>query len=177
MDVDSTTPEPEPATGWMAVLYGDLHRRAEVLVRREARTPTLSATVLLHDAWLRFREPTAIERSTRAYLFRAIVANMQRILIERGRRRARPQGGLEQDLVAEPLPADARTHAVREALTELERLDARKAQVSALRWIAGLELDDVARVLGISVRTVKRDWQVARAWLGRALHRDVEPGR
>lgn len=158
-----------------ALLYDDLRRIARGHMRREASEHTLSATALAHEAWFRMAEQTRTQWKNRSHFLAVASTMMRRILInhEMARRAAKRDAelvpvtlsGLEQIGVA----PDRDVVAVHEALLAFETLDARAAKVVELRFFGGLENEEVAEVLGISLATVKRDWAVARAWLHREL--------
>jgi len=155
---------------WNPSVYEELRRMAEALMAGERGGHTLDPTALTHEVWLRLRgsrNAPVLERG--AFLGLAAQA-MRRILTEHARARGTAKRGgdgrrttldgraaaLEpQDLA---LDLDA-------ALTELERLDPDLARVVELRFYAGSSTDEIASLLGLSPRTVKRRWQFARAWL------------
>lgn len=157
------------------LVYDELRRRADVQMRGERPGHTIQATALVHEAYLRLVGDTDPEWQNRAHFFSAAATAMRRILIDYARRRgARKRGGDAQrvpwdevaDLSEERL---AEGLAIHEALEKLETLDPRKARIVELRFFAGLGIDQVAEVLDLSVRTVKREWQFIRAWLYREI--------
>jgi RNA polymerase sigma factor (TIGR02999 family) len=113
----------------------------------------------------------------RAYFFAAAAGAMRRILVERARRRGRLKhgGGLTRvslgDVPGQAGQPDVELLALDEALSELEAHDKRMSEVVALRYFAGLEVEETAWALGVSPRTVKRDWNFARAWLYERMSR------
>lgn len=152
--------------------YEKLRRLAALYLARERAGHTLQPTALLHDAFLLvLKQPERSwqgERHLMAFAARA----MRRILISYGVARARQKRGgsgavrlpLDEALdfcVAQHLDLVA----VDEAVAELEALDPRQGQIVELRFFAGLNLDEIANSLGISVATVKRDWATAKLWL------------
>ncbi|MCG8459148.1 MAG: ECF-type sigma factor [Holophagales bacterium] len=162
----------DPAPGWSAV-YDELRRLARRHVRRDA--DTLQPTALVHEAYLRLAcDPRVVERG-RSYFFAAAARAMRQILVDHARRRSRlKRGGDEGPLTLET--GDGEVDAValdlldlHRALGVLERLEPRQARVVECRYLAGLEVEETAAALGISPRTVKRDWRLARAWLFREL--------
>jgi len=172
-------PADAPAAGnaLFAALYDELRRMARSHLRREDAGHTLSATALSHEAWFRLAEQTRTAWRNRGHFLAVASMMMRRILVnhELARRAAKRDaellpltlGGLEQLA----LPPDRDVVAVHEALLALAATDARAAQVVELRFFGGLENEEVAEVLGISLATVKRDWALARAW----LHRELSP--
>ncbi|MEZ6016347.1 MAG: ECF-type sigma factor [Planctomycetota bacterium] len=164
-------------------VYEELRRLAGGAMVGERRSLTLQPTALVHEAWLKLvgddGEPLAWDG--RAHFFGAAAIAMRRILVDRARRVASEKhGGLMQrqslaDLeqhVDAPLDADAFDfEALDAALDRLARQDERAARIVELRFFAGLTVEDTARALGVSERTVAREWNVARVWLARELER------
>ena len=185
-----TSPDPADVTQWLSqfsganpqasarlfeLLYDELRRMTRNHLRRENPGHTLSATGLAHEAWFRMAEQTRTQWQNRNHFLAVASTMMRRILVNHElARRANKRdtemvavtlGGLEQ-IGAAP---DRDLVAVHEALLAFEEVDARAAKVVELRFFGGLENDEVAQALGISLATVKRDWAVARAWLHREL--------
>ena len=158
-----------------ALLYDELRRMARNHLRREGPGHTLSATGLAHEAWFRMADQTRTQWRNRNHFLAVASTMMRRILVnhELARRADKRDvelvpvtlGGLEQ-IGAAP---DRDLVAVHEALLAFEEVDARAAKVVELRFFGGLENDEVALALDVSLATVKRDWAVARAWLHREL--------
>ena len=167
--------EPTTANRLFELLYDDLRRLARGHMRREGSEHTLSATALAHEAWFRMAEQTRTQWKNRSHFLAVASTMMRRILVnhELARRAAKRDAelvhitvsGLEQLGVA----PDRDLVAVHEALLVFETIDARAAKVVELRFFGGLETEEIAEVLGISLATVKRDWTLARAWLHREL--------
>jgi len=167
----------DPAVGQrlFELLYDELRRVARGHLRREDPGHTLSATGLAHEAWFRMAEQTRTQWRNRSHFLAVASTMMRRILVnhELARRAAKRDAelvpvtlsGMEQ-LGAAP---DRDLVAVHEALLAFEEVDARAAKVVELRFFGGLENEEVAEALAISLATVKRDWAVARAWLHREL--------
>ena len=157
------------------LLYDDLRRMARSHMRRENLAHTLSATGLAHEAWFRMSEQARTQWKNRGHFLAVTSTMMRRILVNHAlaHRAAKRDAemvvltlsGLEQ-LGAAP---DRDLVAVHEALLAFETIDARAAKVVELRFFGGLENEEIAAVLGISLATVKRDWTLARAWLHREL--------
>ena len=158
-----------------ALLYDELRRMARNHLRRENPGHTLSATGLAHEAWFRMADQTRTQWRNRNHFLAVSSTMMRRILVnhELARRADKRDvqlvpvtlSGLEQ-LSAAP---DRDLVAVHEALLAFEEVDARAAKVVELRFFGGLENEEVALALDVSLATVKRDWAVARAWLHREL--------
>lgn len=160
------------AEGKLAPLvYRQLHRLAAGYMRRERPDHTLQPTALVNEAYLRLVSQEQTDWQDRAHFFGVAARLMRQILVDHARaRQAGKRGGLIQKL---PLDgaldfSPARSRELIEldnALRSLERLDLRQSRIVELRFFAGLTVEETAEVLGISPRTVKRDWNVARAWL------------
>jgi RNA polymerase sigma factor (TIGR02999 family) len=162
------------------IVYGTLRALAARHLRREADGHTLSPTALVHEAWLRLSAESHAAWRDRAHFLAVASLAMRRILVDHARRHhaARRGAGAArvplEDLDA--VPAEARAEllvALDEALARLARLDARQARVVECRFFGGLTEEEVAETLGVGLRTVKRDWAKARAWLFRDLYPDA----
>jgi RNA polymerase sigma factor (TIGR02999 family) len=155
----------------LPLVYNELRRLAASKMTNEAAGQTLQPTALVHEAWLRLVGNQTPKFQNRAHFFAAAAEAMRRILIERARqkRAARRGGGhrrVELELVELPFPGDVdQLVAVNEALEQLAAAHPVEAEVVKLRYFVGLTHDEVAEVLGISVRTAKYYWAHARAWL------------
>ncbi len=158
-------------------VYEELRKLARARLARERQpNQTLQPTALVHEAWLRVsgdRQDRPWDR--RGHFFAAAATAMRRILVERARHHQRIRHGsgaehveLDPEL-ARVDPALTDLVAVDEALTRLERTDARKAQVVTLRYFGGLSIEETAHALDLSPATVKNEWAFARAWLYRNL--------
>jgi RNA polymerase sigma factor (TIGR02999 family) len=171
--------EPRAAEELLPLVYDELHRLARQRMAGEPRGQTLQATALVHEVWLRLVGPGgAGERwNGRGHFFGAAARAMRRILLERARQRRglRHGGALKRVELSESVAvgdeATLDLEALDAALTRLEELDARKAEVVGLRFFAGLSVEEAAASLGVSPGTVKNDWAFARAWLHRELER------
>jgi len=157
------------------VLYAELHRRARAHMRKEAPEHTLSATGLVHEAWLRLSEQTRTEWKNRGHFIAVASTMMRRILVDhalakRADKRAAELQPLSTTLLdREGSSLNRDVVAVHDALLAFEAVDPRAAKVVELRYFGGLELEEIGEALGISLATVKRDWTLARAWLRREL--------
>jgi RNA polymerase sigma-70 factor, ECF subfamily len=158
------------------VLYGELKRGASSFMRKEHAGHTLSATALTHEAWLRLAGQTRTRWQSRSHFLGVASIMMRRILVnhalaKQANKRDAPLVSLtltEAQQVSGDLGADVvRVH---EALLAFEQVDPRAAKVVELKFFGGLEVDEIAELLGLGSATVKRDWALARAWLYRALN-------
>ena len=154
------------------LVYKELRRLAHSLLRRERPEHSLNPTALVHEAYLRLAKKTAeFDWKNRAQFF-AVPANLMRqILVAHARnRQALRRGGKDRPIPFEEWFAakEQRTDhilALDEALERLEKIDRRQSRVVELRFFSGLSEAEIADVMDISTRTVKRDWNFAKAWL------------
>ena len=162
----------------MPTMYGELRRMAARYLSRERRNHTLQPTALVHEAWLRLQNDRGGPWQGRTHGLALGAQAMRRLLIDHGRHQKREKrGGGVQPVALDELLAAAETGAVpvedlltlEEALTRLETVDARAAQVVMLRFFGGMSNAEVAEHLGVSLRTVEGDWMHAKAWLKREL--------
>jgi RNA polymerase sigma factor (TIGR02999 family) len=157
------------------LVYEELRHHAAHYLRRERRGHTLQTTALIHEAYLRLIDAKDVNWQSRAHFF-AIAANlMRRVLVDHARRRdADKRGGsqvrvqLDEALAIAP-ETDVDVLAIDEALNRLAAIDPQQARVVELRFFSGLSVEETAAALGVSPKTVKRDWSVARAWLRREI--------
>jgi RNA polymerase sigma factor (TIGR02999 family) len=157
------------------VVYGELKRLARAYLRRERGHHSVTATVLVHEAYLKLVDQRRVQWKNRSHFFGIAAQAMRRILVDRARAsRAAKRGGGE--LTVEPDEPDAPQWrldvdviALDEALSRLEALEPRWSHLVELRFFAGLTVEETASVLGVSPATVKRDWGFARGWLYREL--------
>ena len=154
----------------MSVVYGELHRRAAAQLRRERRDHTLQPTALVHEAYLRLVDQRAAWKN-RAQFLGVAAQMMRRILVDRARaRKMMKRSGrwarvTFDGAVALRQAPDVDLLDLDHALRELATFDPRKSQVAEFRFFGGLSLAEAGHVLGLSVATVEREWQAARAWL------------
>jgi len=164
-----------PVDALFAALYAELKGSARAQMRKEYAGHTLSATALTHEAWFRLKEQTRTRWQSRSHFLGVASIMMRRILVnhavaKQALKRDAPLVSLtlaEAEWVAAGPGADVvRVH---EALLAFEPVDPRAAKVVELKFFGGLENEEIAEVLGVSLATVKRDWALARAWLHREL--------
>jgi len=169
---------PASASELFPVIYGELRHVARRYLGRERRNHTLQPTALVHEAWLRLRNDRGADWQGRTHGLALGAQAMRRLLIDHGRHQKREKrGGGAQAIQLDELMQAAATAAVpvedlltlEAALTRLEAVDARAAEVVVLRFFSGMSSPEVAEQLGLSVRTVESDWTHARAWLKREL--------
>ncbi len=157
------------------VVYGRLKALARRHLRGERGDHTLGATALVHEAFLRLVDQSAVTWESQSHFYGIATLAMRRILVDHARRRAagkrsrQLQVTLDTDTPASVPDPGEEILAVDEALAALEQRDPRAARLVTLRYFGGLTIEEAAGVLGISPATAKRDWALARAWLQRAL--------
>src|SRR5512132_2482370 len=164
-------------------MYGELRRVARRYLGRERKNHTLQPTALVHEAWLRLQNERGVEWQGRTQGLALGAQAMRRLLVDHGRHQKRQKrGGGAQPVALDDLLKAAATQEVpiedlltlEAALSRLEAIDPRAAQVISLRFFSGMSTPEVAEHLGVSVRTVEGDWSHARAWLKRELARDTD---
>ena len=174
--------DPHAADQLLPVVYEELRRLAAQKLGQEKPGQTLQATALVHDVYIRLVDVQKAQHwNSRGHFFAAAAEAMRRILIERARRKGRIRhgGGLRRaDLlsaeVAEPAH-DEQVLLLDEALARLAAARPQAAEVIRLRFFAGLTLEEIAPLLGLSARTTRRLWVFARAWLRRDIERSNDP--
>ncbi|MEK7832112.1 MAG: sigma-70 family RNA polymerase sigma factor [Acidobacteriota bacterium] len=157
------------------LVESELHRLAQAYMQRESSDNTLQPTALINEAWLRLIDWKNVEWQNRAHFFGVSAQIMRRVLVDHARRRkALKQGGeammvslTQAGAVANEQTADV--IALNEALNTLATFDERKSRIVELRFFGGLTEEEAAEVLKISLRTLQREWNLARAWLFRTL--------
>ena len=164
----------------LPLVYHELRRLAAVRMAHEAAGHTLQPTALVHEAWLRLGGDHQADWKSRTHFFAAAAEAMRRILIDNARRRqaARHGGGLAKVSasltgfdVAAPELSDAELLLLNEAMENLAAHDARIAEIVKQWYFVGLTREEVAETMGLSIRTVTRDWTYARAWLFTEMER------
>jgi RNA polymerase sigma-70 factor, ECF subfamily len=165
----------------LPVVYSELRRIAHARMRAESPGDhTLQTTALVHEAYVRLVQGADVPWQDRVHFYAVCAQLMRRILIDRAReRRSLKRGGDEREIPfgdwLGAVPArDEDLLALDEALDRLSKGDPRMGQVVELRYFAGLNVEETAEALGVSTKTVKRDWQVARTWLLRELRGEGE---
>ena len=155
----------------LPVIYEELRAQAARALRRERPGHLLQPSALVHDAFLKLVDQRGVLWQNRSHFFAIAAQAMRRILIDhaRGERREKRGGALKSVTLDERLLAiEGRSIdvlALDEALTRLQTLDDRQAQIVELRFFGGLSVEETAAVVGISPATVKREWRMAKAWL------------
>ena len=158
------------------LVYDELRRIAARKLREERTSHTLSATALVHEAWLELRKLNRIQWQNRSHYLAIAAQAMRRILIDYavGRNRQKRGGGqaplhLDGDMWAVAESRGEDLLALDEALVRLGRLSPRQARIVEYRFYGGMTVEETADALKVSPATVKREWATARAWLNREL--------
>ena len=176
---------PEAESRLISLIYSELRRIAAHYMRNERADHSLQPTALVHEAYLRLRKVNAIDWQSRSHFFAVSAHTMRQILVDHARAKNAGRRGVEWNQVdfevgelAAASEPTVNIVALDEALVRLEAFDHRQAKVVEMRFFGGLSEDEIGTELGISERTVKRDWRIARAWLYQELSqsaRSVSP--
>jgi RNA polymerase sigma-70 factor (ECF subfamily) len=162
------------ATELMDIVYGELRALAGGYFKRQRDNHTLQPTALVHEAFLRLVRADA-EYSGREHFFAVAATAMRQILTSHARKkRATKRGGEAKavtlsNVVVEDAPSALDIVVLDDVLSELERLNERQARIVEYRFFGGLTMEEIAKVLAVSVTTVEKDWRRARAWLATEL--------
>jgi RNA polymerase sigma-70 factor, ECF subfamily len=159
----------------MPFVYDELRRRARAFISRERNGHTLQPTALVHEAYVRLVDQTRVDWQNRAHFYSIAASMMRRVLIDHARAHATEKRGgtaIRLSLDDVQLPVEERAAsllALDEALNSLSLINVRWSKVVEMRFFGGLKDEEIAEVLGVTSRTVLRDWKKARLWLYRAL--------
>ncbi len=189
-DAGGTQPSTHEITQWLAdckggnpqvlesllpLVYHELHRLAVSFFCRERAGHTLQPTALVNEVYLRLVKQDQVDWQNRAQFFAIAAQMMRRILVSHARaRQAAKRGGgeqritLEEGLAAAP-ERDVNLLNLDDALTKLETIDPDKSRMVELRFFSGLSVEETAQVMGVSPRTIDRQWHIAKAWLHREM--------
>jgi len=155
------------------LVYDELHRLAHHYMRREPAGHMLQTTALVNEAYVRLVDASGVEWRNRAHFFAISAKLMRRILVDFARSRRykkrrisilEAQTDVDRGRIPQPQP-EADVIALHDALNALEAFDPRSGKIVELRFFGGLSVEETAEVLGISPKTVKRDWAAAKVWL------------
>ena len=169
--LDADSGDPKAAEELLPLVYEELRRLAAHKMATERSGHTLQATALVHEAYLRLVQESRQQWQNRSQFFAVAAETMRRILVDRARRRqSLKRGGnferTEVDFLELPVAADdSLVLRVHEALDELAAEDPVKAEVVKLKFFVGLTSDEIAAILGVNEKTVRRHWSFAKAWL------------
>jgi RNA polymerase sigma factor (TIGR02999 family) len=160
------------------LVYRELRRLAGYYMRDERPSHTLQPTALVHEAFLRLVDQSRADWQNRAQFMGVAAQLMRRLLVDHARKRAAAKRGSPVTLDEERFNQGAdigqteEILAVDEVLERLQDLDPQQAKIVEMRYFGGLSVEETAEVMGISTRTVKRDWAMAKAWLRTQLERE-----
>lgn len=164
-------------------IYGELRSLAGRYLVRERPGHTLQPTALVHEAYMRLVDQTRAQWENRAQFFAMAAKMMRRVLVDHARKhRAKKRGGSRAVQVAMTEISDLGLKNasglidIDEALEELGAFDSHKSTLVELRFFAGLNMADIAEVLGVSLGKIERDWRLARAWIFKRLGEDRQDG-
>lgn len=161
------------------VLYRELHRMAHRYMRQERPGHTLQTTALINEAYIRLIGWKNVRWQNRAHFFGVSAQLMRKILVDFARSRNYAKRGADARVVSlDEAPAVSRDSAqdilaLDRALARLAEIDPRKSQIVELRFFGGLTLEEAAEVMNVSSRTIRRDWDLAKAWLSRAMSEET----
>lgn len=168
--------DPEARDELVPIVYRTLHRLAEHYLADERHAQTLQPTALVHEAYVRLINQSQPEWSSRDHFYGVAAHLMRQVLVDHARRRlSQKRGGeavkLELEAAQDVAAAGSRPEilAVNDALDDLARVDPRKCKVIELRYFGGCTEEETARVLSLSVATVRRDMRAGEAWLAAHL--------
>jgi RNA polymerase sigma-70 factor (ECF subfamily) len=161
----------------MPIVYDELRRLAKVYFQLQPPASTLQGTALVHEAYLRLADKKEVRWHDRAHFFAVSARIMRCILVDHARSRGSAKRGGSNymialdDAVTSAEMRDVNLVSLDEALSRLGAYDRRLLQVVELRFFGGLSIDETSQVLNIAQATVKRDWNVAKAWIYREINR------
>jgi RNA polymerase sigma factor (TIGR02999 family) len=161
----------EAAEKLIPVVYDELKRLARAYMRRERPDHTLQTTALVHEAYLKLVRQQSVNWQGRSHFFGIAAQLMRRILVDHARGHLREKRGgakvvlpLDEALVFSPEHSEELVK-LNEALERLAKLDPRQGKIVELRFFGGFSVEETSEFLGVSPKTVKRDWAVAKVWL------------
>jgi RNA polymerase sigma factor (TIGR02999 family) len=169
--------DPDALNRIMPLVYAELHRIARRAWSQQQHNNTLQPTALINEAYLKLANAENASFTDRCHFFAVACSAMRQILVNHAKSRltdkrggARPSISLEE---VQPVHQEAaEIVALHEALEALQTVDARKSKIVEMRYFGGLSIEETAEALGVSVRTVNRDWRLARSWLIREMNRE-----
>jgi RNA polymerase sigma factor (TIGR02999 family) len=164
----------------LPMVYEELRNLAAMRMARETTGQTLQPTELVHEAWLRLAGKEERNWNDRVHFFRAAAQAMRRILVDRARRKASLRGRGTAAMVdfagldVAAITPDERLLLIDESLERLEHEDPESARIVMLKFFAGLTNEDVARTLGVNVRTIERRWVYAKTSLFQMIRSEMK---
>lgn len=180
--LDWSSGDPEAPARLMPLVYDELRRLARSYLRRERADHTLQPTALVNEAFLRLVDQTRVNLENRAQFFGLAARLMRNILVDHARELAAQKRGGDGNTHLPRLSLDETRVAIEdraaglvaldEALKSLAEFDERKSRIVEMRFFGGLSVEETAAALGVSDKTVMRDWRIAKLWLHRELSGD-----
>ncbi len=160
----------------LPIVYDELRKISSKYLRDEYKKHTLQTTELVHEAYIKLIGSESLTWESRAHFFGIAARSMRQILIDYARKKKSEKRGKGKTLLSLDMAnfnlndSSEQLLVLDEALTRLEQLEGRSCKIVELRFFSGLSIEETAEVLNISVATVKRDWQFAKAWLYREIN-------
>lgn len=173
--------DPQALETLTPIVYDELRRLAAKFISRESQSHTLQPTALLHEAYLRLAQQREQDWQSRAHFFGIAAHLMRLILVDHARSKKRLKRGSGEivlsydDSLKSKETRSASLTELDDALTELARLDERKAKIIEMRYFGGMSMEETATALDISTSTLGREQRLAQAWLKRYLSGDNQP--
>jgi len=169
--------DPDALNKIMPLVYAELHRIARRTWSQQAQNNTLQPTALINEAYLKLANAESTSFKDRCHFFAVACSAMRQILVNHAKSRLTEKRGgarahVSLDEVQPVHQEAAEIVALHEALEALQAVDPRKSRLVELRYFGGLSIEETAEVMGVSVRTVNRDWRLARSWLIRQMNRE-----
>jgi len=160
----------------MPLVYKELHGVAHYYLRKKHSDHTLQTTALVHEAYLQLTDQGPFATENRAHFVAIAARLMRQILVDYARSRGAAKRGADRKVAFDSgivlqQKSDANLVALDDALKELESVDEQQCRIVEFKYFGGLTNEEVAELLGISVSTAKREWNVAKAWLSRQIKR------
>lgn len=163
----------------MPLVYKEMHQLAHMHLRGERRNHTLNATALVHEAYMKLVNHDHVTWQNRAHFFGIASQAMRRILINYANARAAQKRGGEMILATfadDKMKRESKPEeilALDEALKKLEQMNERQSRIIEYWFFVGLNHEEIAEILGVSVPTIRRDFRLAKAWLSKELKKEI----
>lgn len=178
---DTGAPRPRSLDDLFSASYRELCSLAACIRRNDAHA-TISTSTLVHETWMKLSRAEGLESTTCLHLKHIVARAMRHYVIQAARRRrARKRGGLEIVVTLDesmnlPVSSDQELLVLDDALADLAKINRRQAELIELRFFAGSDVAEAARVLGVAEVTAERDWRAAKAWLATQIRRGNDRG-
>ncbi len=162
-------------------VYNELRSQAQFLMAGERYDHTLQPTALVHEAFIKVAKQSRVEWKNRTHFYRIVSRLMRQILVDHARRRNCPRRGngpIRISIDDVQIPVEERIHsilAIDDLLEKLATEDERQSQIIEMRFFGGLSSEEIGEVLGVTKRTVGREWKLAKIWLLREVNGERNP--